>query len=101
MVTHEADIAAHANRIIRFHDGKVLDDRKIATPRDTALEPVDMPPVDDATQVVAESREAAPVLSGAKNGVSESHRSVEIRISPIKKNVTSSLSPSYTPSIFF
>lgn len=62
MVTHEADIAAHANRIIRFHDGKVLDDRKIATPRDAALELVDMPLVDDATQAVPQSREDVPVL---------------------------------------
>jgi putative ABC transport system ATP-binding protein len=57
MVTHEADIAAHANRIIRFHDGTVLDDRKIAAPRDAALELVDMPPVDDAARSIPEDQE--------------------------------------------
>jgi putative ABC transport system ATP-binding protein len=61
MVTHEPDIAGHANRIIRFHDGKVLDDRNIRAPRDAALELVDMPLVDDATQAVLENREDVPV----------------------------------------
>jgi macrolide transport system ATP-binding/permease protein len=31
MVTHEPDIAAHASSIIRFRDGKVLDDRRIGS----------------------------------------------------------------------
>jgi putative ABC transport system ATP-binding protein len=46
MVTHEPDIAAHAGRIIRFLDGRVLDDRKIASPRDAARELVEMPRVE-------------------------------------------------------
>lgn len=49
MVTHEPDIAAHANRIIRFRDGKVMDDRRIAVPRDAARELVEMPLVEDAS----------------------------------------------------
>src|ERR1039457_1607438 len=43
MVTHEPDIAAHASRIIRFRDGRILDDRKIAVPRDAARELLEMP----------------------------------------------------------
>jgi putative ABC transport system ATP-binding protein len=50
MVTHEADIAAHASRIIRFRDGRVMDDRKIAAPRDAQRELMDMPIVEDASR---------------------------------------------------
>jgi putative ABC transport system ATP-binding protein len=50
MVTHEPDIAAHASRIIRFLDGKILDDRRITKPRDASRELLEMPPVEDATE---------------------------------------------------
>jgi putative ABC transport system ATP-binding protein len=50
MVTHEPDIAAHAGRIIRFRDGKVLDDRRIAAPRDAQRELLEMPLVEDVGQ---------------------------------------------------
>lgn len=49
MVTHEPDIAAHASRIIRFRDGRVLDDRRITVPRDAARELIEMPLVEDAS----------------------------------------------------
>ena len=49
MVTHEPDIAAHASRIIRFRDGKILDDRRITVPRDAARELIEMPLVEDAS----------------------------------------------------
>jgi putative ABC transport system ATP-binding protein len=49
MVTHEPDIAAHAARIIRFQDGRILDDRKIAVPREAARELMEMPAVEDAS----------------------------------------------------
>jgi putative ABC transport system ATP-binding protein len=49
MVTHEPDIAAHATRIIRFRDGRVLDDRKITVPRDATRELLEMPLVEDAS----------------------------------------------------
>jgi putative ABC transport system ATP-binding protein len=49
MVTHEPDIAAHATRIIRFRDGRVMDDRRITAPRDAARELLEMPLVEDAT----------------------------------------------------
>jgi putative ABC transport system ATP-binding protein len=29
MVTHEADMAAYARRIVRFHDGRIVDDRAV------------------------------------------------------------------------
>jgi len=31
LVTHEPDIAAHADRLISFRDGKVIADEKTAT----------------------------------------------------------------------
>jgi putative ABC transport system ATP-binding protein len=54
VVTHEADIAAHADRIIRFVDGKVFDDRRIPAPRDAARELAEMLPVEDAGEVSEE-----------------------------------------------
>ena len=50
MVTHEPDIAAHARRIIRFRDGRIIDDRRIAMPRDAAKELLTMPIVEDAAE---------------------------------------------------
>ncbi len=49
MVTHEPDIAAHAQRIVRFRDGRIMDDRRIATPRDAAGELSTMPLIEDAS----------------------------------------------------
>ena len=34
MVTHELDVANHANRIIRFRDGQVISDERVAHPTD-------------------------------------------------------------------
>jgi putative ABC transport system ATP-binding protein len=34
LVTHEADIARHARRILRFRDGAVIDDEPVASPLD-------------------------------------------------------------------
>ena len=50
MVTHEADIAAHASRIIRFRDGRVIDDQRIAAPRDAQRKLMDMPLVEDLSE---------------------------------------------------
>ncbi|HEY1948958.1 MAG TPA: ABC transporter ATP-binding protein [Bryobacteraceae bacterium] len=55
LVTHEPDIAAHADRIIRFRDGRVMDDRPIGHPRDAVQELAAMPLVEDASM---EDREA-------------------------------------------
>jgi putative ABC transport system ATP-binding protein len=38
LITHEPDIAAHAERIIRIRDGAVVSDEKNAAPRDAVLE---------------------------------------------------------------
>jgi putative ABC transport system ATP-binding protein len=50
MVTHEGDIAAHASRIIRFRDGKVLDDRRVEAPRDAQQELLYTPQVEDVSE---------------------------------------------------
>lgn len=50
MVTHEPDIAAHAGRIIRFQDGRIMDDRKIVASRDATHELATMPLVEDASE---------------------------------------------------
>jgi putative ABC transport system ATP-binding protein len=34
VVTHEADVAAHAGRILTFRDGRVIRDERVAAPRD-------------------------------------------------------------------
>jgi putative ABC transport system ATP-binding protein len=34
LVTHERDIASFASRIVRFRDGRVVEDRRVAEPAD-------------------------------------------------------------------
>lgn len=48
VVTHEPDIAAHADRILLFRDGRVIEDRGIENPPDAARELLTMPLVEDA-----------------------------------------------------
>ncbi len=38
LVTHEAEIAVYANRILRFRDGRLEDDEKVRAPADAAAE---------------------------------------------------------------
>jgi putative ABC transport system ATP-binding protein len=38
VVTHEPDIASYSNRIIRFKDGHLVSDERVAQPRDAQLE---------------------------------------------------------------
>jgi len=57
LVRHEPDIAAHADRIIRFRDGRVMGDRPIENPREAAQELRAMPLVEDAAD---EEKEAVP-----------------------------------------
>ena len=44
LVTHEADIAAYAGRIISFHDGNIASDRPVAQPRSAAEDLAGLPP---------------------------------------------------------
>lgn len=38
LITHSSEIAQHANRIIRIHDGKITEDYKVETPLDARIE---------------------------------------------------------------
>jgi putative ABC transport system ATP-binding protein len=48
LITHEADIAAYASRIVRFRDGHVIQDEQVAPPRD-AVEELQRLPVEADT----------------------------------------------------
>ena len=47
LVTHEPDIAAYADRIVVFKDGRIKEDRSVDAPRDAAEELKRMPAVDE------------------------------------------------------
>lgn len=38
LITHQQNIAEHANRIIRIHDGKIIEDYQVKNPRNAATE---------------------------------------------------------------
>ncbi len=38
LVTHEADIAQYAKRVVRFHDGRIVSDEAVAEPRDASAD---------------------------------------------------------------
>ena len=57
MVTHEADIAAHANRVLRFRDGRIVDDHRIAVPRDAAAELATAPVLDEPGEAALDDGE--------------------------------------------
>jgi putative ABC transport system ATP-binding protein len=44
LVTHEADIARYARRVVRFHDGRIVGDSPVAAPRAAADDLAAMPP---------------------------------------------------------
>jgi putative ABC transport system ATP-binding protein len=43
VVTHEADVAQHAGRILTFRDGRVMRDERVTEPRDAAAELAELP----------------------------------------------------------
>jgi putative ABC transport system ATP-binding protein len=43
VVTHEADVAQHAGRILTFRDGRVMRDERVMEPRDAAAELAELP----------------------------------------------------------
>ena len=47
LITHEMDIAEHGTRFIRFRDGRIQIDEKIAKRRDASKELAALPPADD------------------------------------------------------
>jgi putative ABC transport system ATP-binding protein len=47
LVTHEPDIAAYADRVVVFRDGRIQKDYRVAAPRDAAEELRNLPAVDD------------------------------------------------------
>ncbi|HLF19296.1 MAG TPA: ABC transporter ATP-binding protein [Bacteroidota bacterium] len=38
LITHSSDVAEHANRVIRIHDGKITEDYRVEHPRDAKTE---------------------------------------------------------------
>jgi len=42
LITHSSEVAQHANRIIRIHDGKIVEDYKVEKPLDAVAELADL-----------------------------------------------------------
>ena len=59
LVTHEQDIAAYADRIVVFKDGRIQKDYKVSAPRDAAEELRNLPAVEDDEDDEEEVAEAA------------------------------------------
>jgi putative ABC transport system ATP-binding protein len=54
LVTHEPDIAAYADRVLVFRDGRIQKDYSVAAPRDAADELRHLPAADGAEEVEAD-----------------------------------------------
>ncbi|HEX8500826.1 MAG TPA: ABC transporter ATP-binding protein [Pyrinomonadaceae bacterium] len=55
LVTHEPDIAAYADRVVVFKDGRIQKDYRVTASRDAAEELRNLPPVDEEDEEVEES----------------------------------------------
>ena len=63
LITHEMDIAEHGTRFIRFRDGKIQIDQKVALRRDAAKELAALPPADEIDEP-APKADPAPAAHG-------------------------------------
>jgi len=64
LITHEMDIAEHGTRFIRFRDGKIQIDQKVAKRRNAAEELAALPPADDVDEPVPVAADPAPAEHG-------------------------------------
>ena len=55
LVTHEPDIAAYADRVVVFKDGRIQKDYKVSAPRDAVEELRNLPALDDDEEEEAEA----------------------------------------------
>src|SRR5215213_4096320 len=55
LVTHEPDIAAYADRVVVFKDGRIQKDYRVTAPRDAAEELRNLPAVEDGEELEAEA----------------------------------------------
>ncbi|HEX6324044.1 MAG TPA: ABC transporter ATP-binding protein, partial [Vicinamibacterales bacterium] len=68
LITHEQDIAEHGTRIIKFRDGRVVNDQQVTKRRDAGEELAALPPPEDTL-----AEHAADELAGALAGAHEEH----------------------------
>ncbi len=64
LITHEMDIAEYGTRLVRFRDGKIQVDQKIANRRDAAKELAALPPPEPDLQTVVGDPVPAEHLGG-------------------------------------
>ena len=64
LITHEMDIAEYGTRLVRFRDGKIQVDQKIATRRDAAKELAALPPPEPDVPHAAADEVSAEHMGG-------------------------------------
>ncbi|MDQ3069698.1 MAG: ABC transporter ATP-binding protein [Acidobacteriota bacterium] len=67
LITHELDIAEHGTRIIKFRDGKVVDDKQVTNRRDAGEELAALPPPEDTLAEHAADELAAAAATHTEN----------------------------------
>jgi putative ABC transport system ATP-binding protein len=60
LVTHEADIASFASRLIQFRDGRVVEDRAVPDRRNAAEERASLPPIEQEGDLADREEELNP-----------------------------------------